>query len=181
MAGAFGIKRVHEMDALQSPSKRFCCVPFQQSNCNAIVANVAANTPYVQPRHPSSFASTASNISSDEIALNVKEEAHRVSRRKKVHIAQAVQAVQAVQSAQSRSEFEERVLAAQKSGRALFTADEVATIVAAKLQQQESQLREEYERTLRDKMAEQYDTFVKFTHDQIQQKFKADDCPSYMS
>lgn len=49
------------------------------------------------------------------------------------------------------------------------------------LQEKEDSLRREYEQVLHTKLAEQYDTFVKFTHDQIQKRFEAASAPSYLS
>lgn len=46
------------------------------------------------------------------------------------------------------------------------------------LKERESQIREEYDRVLNTKLSEQYDTFVKFTYDQIQKRFEAAAVPS---
>jgi hypothetical protein len=46
------------------------------------------------------------------------------------------------------------------------------------LKERESQIREEYDRILNMKLCEQYDTFVKFTYDQIQKRFEAAAVPS---
>lgn len=39
------------------------------------------------------------------------------------------------------------------------------------LKEREEKVREEYEETMTSKLAEQYDTFVKFTHDQLMRRF----------
>lgn len=41
------------------------------------------------------------------------------------------------------------------------------------LKDQEDHLREQYETVLATKLAEQYDTYVKFTYDQIQRRYEA--------
>lgn len=64
---------------------------------------------------------------------------------------------------------------------ALFTFKQVGLICERMLREQESQIREEYEQALTAKLAEQYDTFVKFTYDQIQKRFEASAAPSYLS
>jgi hypothetical protein len=46
------------------------------------------------------------------------------------------------------------------------------------LKERESQIREEYDHVLNTKLSEQYDTFVKFTYDQIQKRFEAAAVPS---
>jgi len=46
------------------------------------------------------------------------------------------------------------------------------------LKERETEIREEYDRVLTLKLAEQYDAFVKFTHDQLQKRFEANAAPS---
>jgi len=49
------------------------------------------------------------------------------------------------------------------------------------LRDRETQIREEYDKVLCTKLAEQYDTFVKFTFEQIQKKLDNSSAPSYLS
>lgn len=53
---------------------------------------------------------------------------------------------------------------------ALFTLEQVVTICNKLLVDRDNTVREEYDRALNEKLAEQYDAFVKFTHDQIQSR-----------
>jgi len=46
------------------------------------------------------------------------------------------------------------------------------------MKERETEIREEYDRVLTLKLAEQYDAFVKFTHDQLQKRFEANAAPS---
>lgn len=46
------------------------------------------------------------------------------------------------------------------------------------LKERETEIREEYDRVLTLKLAEQYDAFVKFTQDQLQKRFEANAAPS---
>ena len=46
------------------------------------------------------------------------------------------------------------------------------------MKEREAEIREEYDRVLTLKLAEQYDAFVKFTHDQLQKRFEANAAPS---
>lgn len=46
------------------------------------------------------------------------------------------------------------------------------------LKERETEIREEYDRVLTSKLAEQYDAFVKFTQDQLQKRFEANAAPS---
>jgi len=63
----------------------------------------------------------------------------------------------------------------------LFTFRQVGLICERLMKDRESQMREEYDRVLGTKLAEQYDTFVKFTFDQIQKRFETGATPSYLS
>ena len=51
-------------------------------------------------------------------------------------------------------------------------------IVERLLRDHEAELREEYEKVLSSKLAEQYDCFVRFTNDQIQQRYPQHGIPS---
>lgn len=46
------------------------------------------------------------------------------------------------------------------------------------IKEREGQIKEEYDRVLSTKLAEQYDAFVKFTYDQIQRRFESNAAPS---
>jgi len=63
----------------------------------------------------------------------------------------------------------------------LFTFKQVSLICERLLREREQQIREEYDQILGAKLAEQYDTFVKFTYDQIQKRFDSNTTPSYLS
>lgn len=67
----------------------------------------------------------------------------------------------------------------QQSDKALFTFKQVRLICERMLREQEDTLREQYNNILMNKLAEQYDIFVKFTYDQIQGRYDA--APSYLS
>ncbi|VDO94891.1 unnamed protein product [Soboliphyme baturini] len=63
---------------------------------------------------------------------------------------------------------------------AVFTLRQVKKICERLLREQEDRLREEYEAVLNARLAEQYDTFVRFTYDQIHRHFD-DTSISYLS
>ncbi|CAG2181947.1 unnamed protein product, partial [Oppiella nova] len=63
----------------------------------------------------------------------------------------------------------------------LFTFRQVGLICERVLKERETQIRQEYDEVLNTKLAEQYETFVKFTYDQIQKRFEANSIPSYLS
>ncbi|XP_071800637.1 akirin-2-like [Asterias amurensis] len=62
----------------------------------------------------------------------------------------------------------------------MFTLKQVIIICERMLKEQEARIREEYDKVLSSKLAEQYDAFVKFNQDQIHRRFK-DSTASYVS
>jgi len=62
----------------------------------------------------------------------------------------------------------------------LFTFRQVGLICERMMKEREDCLREMYDQVLSQKLAEQYDMFVKFTYDQIQKRYEAA-APSYLS
>ena len=58
-----------------------------------------------------------------------------------------------------------------KKEQPLFTLRQVGMICERLLKEREEKVREEYEEILNTKLAEQYDAFVKFTHDQIMWRY----------
>ena len=62
----------------------------------------------------------------------------------------------------------------------LFTLRQVETICSRLLQENEEQLREQYGQALSERLNEQYDDFLKFTHDHIQKQFSNTTCSYIM-
>lgn len=62
----------------------------------------------------------------------------------------------------------------------IFSMNQVNQICERILKERETALREQYDKILTQKMSEQYDAFVKFTHEQIQRRFESSQC-SYVS
>uniref|UniRef100_A0A286XBB1 Akirin-2 n=1 Tax=Cavia porcellus TaxID=10141 RepID=A0A286XBB1_CAVPO len=58
-----------------------------------------------------------------------------------------------------------------KKEQPLFTLRQVGMICERLLKEREEKVREEYEEILSAKLSEQYDAFVKFTHDQIMRRY----------
>lgn len=63
----------------------------------------------------------------------------------------------------------------------LFNFQQIQKICFQAIQERKDKLREEYEISLKTKLAEQYDTFVKFTFDQIRKRSEDDVESSYLS
>lgn len=62
----------------------------------------------------------------------------------------------------------------------LFTLSQVIMICERMLKEQESRIKEEYDKVLSCKLAEQYDSFVRFNQDQMRRRF-GDNAASYVS
>ena len=62
----------------------------------------------------------------------------------------------------------------------IFSMNQVNLICDRMLKEREQSIREQYDRILSQKLSEQYDAFVKFTHEQIQRRFENSQC-SYVS
>jgi hypothetical protein len=62
----------------------------------------------------------------------------------------------------------------------IFSMSQVNAICERMLGERETAIREQYDKILTQKMSEQYDAFVKFTHEQIQRRFATSQC-SYVS
>lgn len=63
----------------------------------------------------------------------------------------------------------------------ILSLKQVAIICNRLLRKQENELKQEYDKILNQKLAEQYETFVNFTHEQIQRRFVSDPTPSCKS
>ena len=70
------------------------------------------------------------------------------------------------------------LLSPSRRDQPLFTFRQVNLICERLLKERETSLRDEYDQVLSSKLAEQYDTFVKFTYDQIQKRFDIGATPS---
>lgn len=62
----------------------------------------------------------------------------------------------------------------------LFTMSQVNAICEKMVKEREAAIREQYDKILTQKLSEQYDAFVKFTHEQLQRRFENSQC-SYVS
>lgn len=63
----------------------------------------------------------------------------------------------------------------------LYIALQVEMICERMLKEREAELREEYERILHTKLADQYEQFVKFTYDQLHRAGRSAETPSCKS
>ncbi|XP_021966123.1 akirin [Folsomia candida] len=136
---------------------------------------------------PSPFTSVTARMSPEQMQVRLRQEIRQLRRLKQLQEDATTPTASNQRAAGSTSSTFENFGENMKSGigmskdSALFTFRQVGLICERMLQEKEDALRNEYEQILSAKMAEQYDTFVKFTHDQIQKRFEAASAPSYLS
>nr|XP_033794332.1 akirin-2-like [Geotrypetes seraphini] len=180
MACGATLKRTLEFDPLlsQASPKRRRCTPLSAPSAAA----AAASSPQKSLRlEPSPFGDVASRLTAEQILYSIKQEYKCMQKRKHLECtfqqtdsccsndlqsrafllgAPAVSGTSSVSSASP-----------VKKEQPLFTLRQVGMICERLLKECEERVREEYEEILTTKLAEQYDAFVKFTHDQIMRRY----------
>lgn len=69
----------------------------------------------------------------------------------------------------------------QNNDKPLFTFNQVVMIVERILKAKEESIKQEFQQVLTQRLSEQYDQFVKFSHDQLLRRFDSQALPSYLS
>ncbi|KAM4723673.1 akirin-2-like [Anableps anableps] len=173
MACGATLKRTMDFDPLMSPAspKRRRCIP---------VAPSASSPRRYLSMEPSPFGESSSRLSAEQILNNIKQEYKRIQKRK--HLDGGYQQPECCYSPESPSQLSMNVpsmpgtssgggVSPTRKEQPLFTLRQVGMICERLLKEREDKVREEYEETMTSKLAEQYDTFVKFTHDQLMRRF----------
>ncbi|XP_051942348.1 akirin-2-like [Hippocampus zosterae] len=171
MACGATLKRTMDFDPLMSPAspKRRRCIPVSSSS--------SSPRKYLS-MEPSPFGESSSRLSAEQILHSIKQEYKRIQKRK--HLESGVyQSPECCCSPESPPSQSQSTMSATPSGgispsrkeQPLFTLKQVGMICERLLKEREDKVREEYEETMTSKLAEQYDTFVKFTHDQLMRRF----------
>ncbi|XP_077395841.1 akirin-2-like [Vanacampus margaritifer] len=171
MACGATLKRTMDFDPLMSPAspKRRRCMPVSPSS--------SSPRKYLS-MEPSPFGESSSRLSAEQILHSIKQEYKRIQKRKHLE-AGGYQSPECCCSPESPPSQSQSTMSATPSGgvspsrkeQPLFTLKQVGMICERLLKEREEKVREEYEETMTSKLAEQYDTFVKFTHDQIMRRF----------
>uniref|UniRef100_A0A8D0G3S9 Akirin-2 n=1 Tax=Sphenodon punctatus TaxID=8508 RepID=A0A8D0G3S9_SPHPU len=188
MACGATLKRTLDFDPLLSPAspKRRRCAPLSApasaSAAAAASSFAAASSPQKYLRmEPSPFGEVSTRLTTEQILYNIKQEYKRMQKRR--HLENNFQqtdpccstdaqphaflltgpALPGTSSAAASSPL--------KKEQPLFTLRQVGMICERLLKEREEKIREEYEEILTTKLAEQYDAFVKFTHDQIMRRY----------
>ncbi|KAM9354049.1 akirin-2-like [Pholidichthys leucotaenia] len=173
MACGATLKRTLDFDPLMSPSSP------KRRRCNPLPPSTSSPRKYLS-MEPSPFGKSSSRLSAEQIIHSIKQEYKRIQKRK--HLDGACQQSECCYSPESSSQsssMNTSTMSGTSSGgvfptrkeQPLFTLRQVGMICERLLKEREEKVREEYEETMTSKLAEQYDTFVKFTHDQIMRRF----------
>lgn len=170
------LKRTHEWDPLHSPSGR----PTKRRRCIPVVMPQASTSP-ARNSEPSPFGDVNPKLSSVQIAENIREEMRRLQRRRQLqYISDSQGTDSSAPSSPTGCSNGGGPTSPSRRDQPLFTFRQVGLICERMMKDREHQIREEYDQVLSNKLAEQYDTFVKFTYDQIQKRFDIG-TPSYLS
>ncbi|XP_028295337.1 akirin-2 [Gouania willdenowi] len=171
MACGATLKRSLDFDPLmnQASPKRRRCAP--------VMSPVSSPQKYLR-MEPSPFGEVSSRLSTEEILHNIKQEYKRLQKRRHLdtgfqhadgcwpldlHNIPGGSAIAGSSSSGSSSPV--------RKEQPLFSLRQVGMICERLLKEREDKIREEYDEILTTKLAEQYDAFVKFTHDQLMRRF----------
>ncbi|XP_044277639.1 akirin-2 [Varanus komodoensis] len=184
MACGATLKRTLDFDPLLSPAspKRRRCAPLSASAAAASSSSAAsfASSPQKYLRmEPSPFGEVSTRLTTEQILYNIKQEYKRMQKRRHLENFQQTdpccstdaQSQAFLLSGPALPGTSSVASSPLKKEQPLFTLRQVGMICERLLKEREEKIREEYEEILTTKLAEQYDAFVKFTHDQIMRRY----------
>ncbi|XP_074542046.1 akirin-2 [Halichoeres trimaculatus] len=170
MACGATLKRTLDFDPLMSQAspKRRRCAP--------IMSPVSSPQKYLR-MEPSPFGEVSSRLTTEQILHNIKQEYKRLQKRR--HLDSAFQQadgscpldLQNIHSGTALPGTSSGASSPTRKEQPLFSLRQVGMICERLLKEREDKIREEYDEILTTKLAEQYDAFVKFTHDQLMRRF----------
>uniref|UniRef100_A0A2K6K3S8 Akirin-2 n=2 Tax=Rhinopithecus TaxID=542827 RepID=A0A2K6K3S8_RHIBE len=179
MACGATLKRTLDFDPLLSPAspKRRRCAPLSAPTSAAASPLSAAK--YLR-MEPSPFGDVSSRLTTEQILYNIKQEYKRMQKRR--HLETSFQQTDPCCTSDAQPHAfllsgpaspgsSSAASSPLKKEQPLFTLRQVGMICERLLKEREEKVREEYEEILNTKLAEQYDAFVKFTHDQIMRRY----------
>uniref|UniRef100_A0A3B5AB89 Akirin-2 n=1 Tax=Stegastes partitus TaxID=144197 RepID=A0A3B5AB89_9TELE len=173
MACGATLKRTLDFDPLMSPAspKRRRCAP--------IMSPVSSPQKYLR-MEPSPFGEVSSKLTTEQILHNIKQEYKRLQKRR--HLDTGFQQTDGCCPLDLQNlhtglnsfisiDSTSRASSPTRKEQPLFSLRQVGMICERLLKEREDKIREEYDEILTTKLAEQYDAFVKFTHDQLMRRF----------
>ncbi|XP_035630361.1 akirin-2-like [Oncorhynchus keta] len=175
MACGATLKRTMDFDPLmnQASPKRRRCTPMSQA------ASTSSPQKYLR-MEPSPFGEVSSRLTTEQILHNIKQEYKRMQKRR--HLENSFQQTEgccplesqphsSILNGSSMPGTSSGAVSPSRKEQPLFTLRQVGMICERLLKEREEKIREEYDEILTTKLAEQYDAFVKFTHDQLMRRF----------
>ncbi|XP_003215579.1 akirin-2 [Anolis carolinensis] len=186
MACGATLKRTLDFDPLLSPAspKRRRCAPLSASAAASASASAASFSSSSSPQkylrmEPSPFGEVSTRLTTEQILYNIKQEYKRMQKRRHLENFQQTdpccstdaQSQAFLLSGPALPGTSSAASSPLKKEQPLFTLRQVGMICERLLKEREEKIREEYEEILTTKLAEQYDAFVKFTHDQIMRRY----------
>lgn len=155
-----------------------------------------ASPPSKQSQNPSPFTEVTPKLSGEHIAAHISAEIKRMQRRKQLtfpnqHLSPSSSPPPScstshhdmVDPADGRSTSPSayfNALSPSKKEVPLFTFKQVSLVCERMIKEREDQIRQQYDQVLTCKLAEQYEAFLKFNHDQLHRRFN-EAAASYVS
>ncbi|NP_001182092.1 akirin 1(2a) [Oncorhynchus mykiss] len=184
MACTATLKRSVELEALhspQSPKRRRCSnLPGTPVSPSPKRCNLLSATGDNSSMSPQSTCGGEHRLTPEQIVQNLRQEYSRYQRRRKLEGAFNQSQSQSLSDGPGQSPG---VMAPSaqpvspgssvKRDQPCFTLHQVGSLCERILKDHDENIREEYEQILNTKLAEQYESFVKFTHDQIMRQYGA--------
>ncbi|XP_029427029.1 akirin-1 isoform X2 [Rhinatrema bivittatum] len=177
------LKRSREFDALLSPqshpAKQRRCAPLPSSLGTPSPPRCSLQPPEAQPQIPPQMLllHAERRLTPEQIYQNLKEEYCRYQRQRQLEVAfnrnetgpsdEAQLHCSAIAAPSSPGAF------SMRKDQPSFTLRQVGILCEHLLKDHEGKIRQEYEQILNTKLAEQYESFVRFTHNQIMQRYGA--------
>uniref|UniRef100_A0A4W4HMJ8 Akirin-2 n=1 Tax=Electrophorus electricus TaxID=8005 RepID=A0A4W4HMJ8_ELEEL len=163
MACGATLKRTMDFDPLSAASPK-------RRRCSPVSAAASAASPRKYLRmEPSPFGAATARLTTEQILNNIKQEYKRMQKRR--HLESSSQPAESCCYLPAHPGACAGASSPSRREQPLFTLRQVGMICERLLKEREEKVREEYEDILTTKLAEQYDAFVKFTHDQLMRRF----------
>ncbi|XP_054845192.1 akirin-2-like [Eublepharis macularius] len=177
MACRVTLKQTLDFDPLLSlalPKRRRCAPLSSSAATSSSMASFASSPQKYLCMDPSPFGEV-STCTTEQILYNIKQEYKRIQKRRHLDNFQQTDPCCSTDAQSQAFLLTGPALPGTSSASAsplkkeqpLFTLRNIGMICECLLKEREEKIREKYEEILTTKLAEQYDTFVKFTHDQI--------------
>uniref|UniRef100_A0A8C1Y8L5 Akirin 1 n=2 Tax=Cyprinus carpio TaxID=7962 RepID=A0A8C1Y8L5_CYPCA len=182
MACGATLKRSMEFEALLSPQspKRRRCNPLPGTPTTPSPQRCSLRPSTESPAHSMSPQSMGGEhrLTPEQIFQNIRQEYNRYQRRRQLE--GAFNQTEPCSSTDIQSSSPALTSPSSPTGASslkkdqpLFTLRQVGYLCERLIKDHEEKMREEYEQILNTKLAEQYESFVKFTQDQIMRRYGA--------